>query len=118
MSYSLLAENPELCNEPELTEVPKRRCPLLKRSADLPEDDGDGRKTVALSTLGEKRVDMAVELDPNITSDGINTTNGLASNSATEKGNTKAKTSKRKSREQPLCMSMSRVSTRADTRKK
>jgi hypothetical protein len=90
----------------------------LKRPVDLPEDDGDGRKKVAVSTLGERRPHMAIELDTTVESGVQDTTEGKYLNSASPKGKAKAKSGKRKSREALPCTPAGRVHTRSDTKKR
>lgn len=74
LSFSILVENTELHNEPEFTVTAKLWSTLLKRPIDLSEEDGGGRKQVALSTIGERNVDIAGNLDPDFSSDGQDTT--------------------------------------------
>jgi len=98
--------------------MPKLRCTLLKRHANLLEDDGDSRKKIALNALGEKNVDVAGFLDPRVESNGEETIECRVLNFATKKGKAKAKDLKRKTRSSELpYMDPDRVSTRVDTKK-
>lgn len=112
------AENSELTNDLQLRVSPKSGSKLLRRPTDLLEDNGGIRKTVALSTIGEKKVDMEANLDPNLSSDSIDRIECRPSNLAIHEGKPKGSSSKRKARDQPLRNAKDRVSTRAETRKK
>ena len=111
----MCAENSELRGEDEHLDIPKLKCPLLKRPVDLPPDDREGRKKIALTALRLSDVDLAMaleldsEVEPNIEETIESTT--------TEKGKAKAKASKRKTR-QSACAATGRVHTRADSKKK
>jgi len=95
----------------ELPKIPNFRCTLLKRPIDLPEDDKDERKRVALNSLGGRGEDMTIELDPFVQSSGKETTKRRSLNFSNPKGKVKTKISKRKSREALLCTAAGRVST-------
>jgi len=46
------ADTSEPSNESQYSSIPKLRHSLLKRFVDLPFDDGEGRKKVALTSIG------------------------------------------------------------------
>lgn len=112
------AENSELTNDLQLRVSPKSGSKLLRRRTDLLEDNGGIRKTVALSTIGEKKVDMEANLDPDLSSDSIDRTECVPSNLAIHKGKPKGSSSKRKACDQPLCNAKGRILTRAESKKK
>lgn len=115
---SLCAEAEKRLSDSHLTGMAKLRCTLLKRPADLPEDDGDGRKKVALNALGEKTADVASFLDPLVESNGEEKTECGAVVVAIDKGKAKAKVPKRKLRSsEPPNTGPGRVATRGDTKK-
>ncbi len=98
MLCSSCAENSDSPSESELPSISNRRHSLLKRPTDLPEEDGDRRKKIALTTLGEKTIEVqATQLETQVELNGEETREGsLALNSTDEKGKGKAKCSKRK----------------------
>lgn len=115
---SLCAEAEKRLSDSHLTGMAKLRCTLLKRPADLPEDDGDGRKKVALNALGEKTADVASFLDPLVESNGEEKTECGAVVVAIDKGKAKAKVPKRKLRSsEPPNTGPGRVATRGDKKK-
>lgn len=119
MFSSLYAENFKRPTETNLPHTSKLRCSLLKRLADLAEEDGDGRKKIALTALGDTNVDLQGELDTEVESNAEEIQEGRALNSTTEKGKAKAKYLKRKTQEsQPPCPGAGRVCTRSNTKKK
>ena len=69
MDCSHCAKNSTLASAFKLSNSRKLKSTLLKRAANLPSDDGDGRKKVALNTLGEKNEHMAGDVGLNIESD-------------------------------------------------
>lgn len=108
------AENSTVASASELPNSPKLRSALLKRAADLPSDDGDGRKKVALNTLGEK----SEHIGHNIESDAKERPQSRAQNLATEKDKGKGKHPKRKARDPPASAPAGRVSTRAEAKRR
>lgn len=90
---------------------------MLKRPGDLPFDHEDGRKKVAVNTLGENDIHVADDLGSNLESDSEELL-CRALNPTIEKGKGKGKNSKRKAREQPPCSATGRVATRADTKRR
>ena len=111
MDCSHCAENSTLASASKLPNTRNLKCILLKRAADLQSDDGDGRKKVALNTLGEKSDHMVADVGMNIESDAEDRPQNTTQNLASKKDKEKGKHCKRKA---PPSASPGRVSTRAE----
>lgn len=65
-------------------------------AADLPEDDGDGRRKVVVFALGEMCSEVQLKFDSQLDCNGKESIEDRGLNSALEKGKGKAKCAKRK----------------------
>ena len=109
------ADNSTQLTASELPNTRNLKCTLQKKAVDVQSDDGDGRKKVALSTLGKKSVHMAGDVGLNTESNADERPQSAAQNLAAEKDKEKRKSQKQKAAPSAPA---GRVSTRAELKRR